>query len=542
MLRRRRVLLQAWPLLMLPIVLGAAARGLWAPDEPRYAEVAHEAWRAGGDPWVLRLCGEIYPDKPPLLFWLAGAPASILGWHEFALRLPSLLATLGTAWLVGALARRLALEGLGTARTALLAPAIFLTLELVAEKGGRLQIDPLLTFFTTAAIFVLSSPGRPTRRRLGTAVAAVACAALTKGPVGPLIVLVAVTAIRLLPTADRRQLALPRLGVVATVTALGLVPVAVWATIAISREPSLAEPLLWGEHAQRLFVADSHPGPYGKQAVLLLLFSLPWTGAAIAGAIAAWRGEHGPRRVAPRLATAWILGLLLVFTLSAEKRAEYMQPAYPAVAILAASGLGTGRPASPLVVRLVLLPPAVLILLLGIGACASAVLVEFAPDLGDAGRALAWAGPLLGVPLTALGTALVADAVRGRRARWIRRLVLSVFVAWLGVTTVVFPAVDTFKSPRDLALRIAALDRAPGAIPALGVRPEGYRFYGDLPAVRAQSIAEVAEALDRNGTEFVALVEERELERFPSDLRLKIRTLFVTRVGSRAVHVLVAAD
>jgi 4-amino-4-deoxy-L-arabinose transferase-like glycosyltransferase len=43
-------------------------RALWNPDEGRYAEVAREM-RVLGE-WALpHLNGEVYAQKPPLLFW-----------------------------------------------------------------------------------------------------------------------------------------------------------------------------------------------------------------------------------------------------------------------------------------------------------------------------------------------------------------------------------------------------------------------------------------------------------------------------------------
>jgi len=66
---------------MLPMVASAWVRDLWAPDEPRYAQVAREIFE-GGDFLVMHLCGELYPDKPPLLFWLSGLFGWLSGWSE----------------------------------------------------------------------------------------------------------------------------------------------------------------------------------------------------------------------------------------------------------------------------------------------------------------------------------------------------------------------------------------------------------------------------------------------------------------------------
>ena len=67
-------------------------RDLWAPDEPRYAQVAREMLENKN--FILpHLNGEVYPDKPPLLFWLIdlfSIPFKTV--TEFSARLPSALA------------------------------------------------------------------------------------------------------------------------------------------------------------------------------------------------------------------------------------------------------------------------------------------------------------------------------------------------------------------------------------------------------------------------------------------------------------------
>ena len=51
------------------IALPIGNRGLWAPDEPRYVQVAWEMSRSQS--YLIPLMnGEIYAEKPPLFFWL----------------------------------------------------------------------------------------------------------------------------------------------------------------------------------------------------------------------------------------------------------------------------------------------------------------------------------------------------------------------------------------------------------------------------------------------------------------------------------------
>jgi 4-amino-4-deoxy-L-arabinose transferase-like glycosyltransferase len=136
----------AWIWLLLPMVASAALRGLWAPDEPRYAEVARELFQ-GGSWTVLRRCGEIYADKPPLFFWTAGLLGWMSGWSVPAMRLESLASIAVLPWLTARFAGRAWAE-----REARWAPLLLFGFLMVIELGGRLQIDPLLAALCTGAI------------------------------------------------------------------------------------------------------------------------------------------------------------------------------------------------------------------------------------------------------------------------------------------------------------------------------------------------------------------------------------------------------
>ncbi len=65
---------------------------LWNPDEPRYAQIAHEMAEDGN--WILpRHNNRIYPDKPPVFFWLIALSYAVTGEvSSFAARFPSALA------------------------------------------------------------------------------------------------------------------------------------------------------------------------------------------------------------------------------------------------------------------------------------------------------------------------------------------------------------------------------------------------------------------------------------------------------------------
>ena len=89
--------------------------------ESRYALVGLEMLRSGD--WVQpRLNTFPYYEKPPLLYWTIAASYRALGVSEFASRLPSAVAHVGTTLLVVALASTLVGDG-----AALLAGLVYAT-------------------------------------------------------------------------------------------------------------------------------------------------------------------------------------------------------------------------------------------------------------------------------------------------------------------------------------------------------------------------------------------------------------------------------
>jgi 4-amino-4-deoxy-L-arabinose transferase-like glycosyltransferase len=117
-------------LLYLP---GLGATDLWAPDEPRTAQVAEEVRAGAGHRVLLHLNGEPYTQKPPLYFWLA-ALAGTAGDRVSAqaARLPSALAGVASVALTLALGASL----LGR-RTGVVAAALLLTLPSWARLARR---------------------------------------------------------------------------------------------------------------------------------------------------------------------------------------------------------------------------------------------------------------------------------------------------------------------------------------------------------------------------------------------------------------------
>ena len=120
---------------------------LWAPDEPRYAQIAKEIVNRGD--WILmHINGGVYGDKPPLFFWFIALSSYL--WHgftSFSARFPSALFGTLTVLLTFFLGKRLYSSG-----AAFLSGLVLATSLHFAYLSTRTNIDVTLTFFTTASL------------------------------------------------------------------------------------------------------------------------------------------------------------------------------------------------------------------------------------------------------------------------------------------------------------------------------------------------------------------------------------------------------
>src|SRR4030095_4247472 len=119
---------------------------LLGPDEPRYAEVAREMFRSGD--WIVpKLEGFPWFEKPILLYWLVSLSYTSFGVNEFAARVPSVLAAIGSIGFLFFTIRRITDH-----RTALLSVAILATSAFFVTFSHAATFDMLLTFCVTAAL------------------------------------------------------------------------------------------------------------------------------------------------------------------------------------------------------------------------------------------------------------------------------------------------------------------------------------------------------------------------------------------------------
>lgn len=312
-------------------------RDLWEPDEARYAYVAREM-RQDGHWLVPHRSGEYYAHKPPLIFWLNNAFATFNGGeiNRLTTRLPTLLGTILSLWTTGRIA---AILFGGTAGW--MAPMVLAVSALFWNVNGTGQIDGLLCGLQMLAFWLLFSasiePRRQTGLRLASAGLSMGLAVLAKGPVGLLVPLGAWISFCLF-SGRRRLLLRPEM---LWVPALALLPVAWWLASVLYFEAApdgFLDELFFKQNIGRVAgrFAEGHRKPAWYFLACFLQDFLPWTPLLPVATVALCR--HDDCRTARHGVTAWLVFVILFFTLSATKRNLYTLMAYPAAAMLMAAG------------------------------------------------------------------------------------------------------------------------------------------------------------------------------------------------------------
>ena len=320
-----------------------AWRPLTAVDETRYATVAWEMWLSG-DAISLRLNGALYGDKPPLLFWLINLGWWAAGPSAWWPQLLTSLFALGALAVTLYLARQLAPGHDAIAAMALLISAS--TLFWMAFTGA-VMFDIVLTFFVligVAAVVRAASNGG--WRPWCVAGAAIGLGILTKGPVALLHVL----PLALLAPWWRHHVATrpaARVGWgrwyagVALAVLIAAALALAWAVpAAMAGGDAFGREIFWSQSADRVASTTHHLRPPWFYVVALPVLVLPWLFL-----VSVWRGavalarDDTPALPGLRVTIAWLVPVVVVFSLFRGKQPQYLLPEVPAIAFLVACAL-----------------------------------------------------------------------------------------------------------------------------------------------------------------------------------------------------------
>ena len=309
---------------------------LW--DESRNIVNALEMDRRGfGIVTTWRDAPDLWNTKPPLLIWLMVGSVRLFGASLWALRLPGMIATLGTVAIVLVFVRRTT----GSVATGALAAAFFVASPgLFGEHGAATaDYDSLLVFFVTAYLVLFFACIHRRRPRTSTLILAGCCvvgAVLTKSVAG----------------------AMPGLGVGVYLLLTGRLPRIASRRYAMAAAVVMGAVLLFlvaRESAAPGYLAASwHNDVAGRFAASLAGARKPatfypgilWAGyfsATVLLLVAPVVVRDMPRRA--RAATVYslciVVTLLATTSLAASKLHHYILPAMPFMAIAAATALRT---------------------------------------------------------------------------------------------------------------------------------------------------------------------------------------------------------
>ncbi len=308
-------------------------RGLFWPDEGRYAEVAREMV-ASGDYVTPRLNDLKYFEKPPLQYWASAVAFRIFGPDEWSARLwpatTGFLLVLVSAALwwrwrgpaVGVLAGSMLASAWGIVFGAQILSldmglALFLSLALLAFVGAhRPGLDPRARAWAMTLVWAM-----------------MAFAVLSKGLVGIVLPGLALGVY----AAVERDAAVLRSAFTLRGIAVFLAITLPWFILVQRANPEFFDLFFVREHFQRYLQPSAHrPGAWWYFLPLVAAFLLPWTGALPGALRDAWNApRQGSLRV-ERLLLIWALVVIAFFSVSSSKLPLYILPALPAIVWLIA--------------------------------------------------------------------------------------------------------------------------------------------------------------------------------------------------------------
>jgi 4-amino-4-deoxy-L-arabinose transferase-like glycosyltransferase len=324
-----------WSLLGLFVVgwlVSLGQRGLYNPDEGRYAEIPREML-ASGD-WVIpHLNGLVYIEKPPLQYWATAVSEALFGQNDWAARLYIGLCALATLYTIWALIRR-EWDAAAAARAAIMLGSSLLFFLL----GHQLTLDMSLTLFTTVTFVGFCNAQRDGhwRRWMLLSWAGIAGAFLTKGLIAgvlPILTLIVYSVLQR-DLAPWRRLLLVRGAVLFGVLSLP------WLILIQHRLPQFFQFFFVREHIQRFLTKiEDRYQPWWFFIPVLVAGILPWLLPALRALCVDWRASSARSGFdLRRFAWVWCVVVFVFFSASDSKLITYIMPLFPQLALLMATG------------------------------------------------------------------------------------------------------------------------------------------------------------------------------------------------------------
>jgi 4-amino-4-deoxy-L-arabinose transferase-like glycosyltransferase len=302
-------------------------RNVWSPDEDEYVLVNIEMVHDGH--WIYPTAnGAPYSIKPPLYNWIGSLISVVYGEvNEFTSRLPSSLAALIGILLVYYLGR--VLFGY---RAGLISAMVLATSPLYIEFARWIQINMTSTMLLTATLFLFYLGYSDPRKRPWAYMlmyVPMGIGTLNMGPVN-LVMPVIVIGIYLLVMKDPKHILQLKIGWGILIYLLVVGP---WYVTVCLRE-SYAKDLLFTTNVTRFFGNFMHVRPFYYYFKTTPPHFLPWLVFLPVAFYLCFSKKTREDRKRLQFPFAWAVSLFVFFSPSNTKRAGYILPIFPALALL----------------------------------------------------------------------------------------------------------------------------------------------------------------------------------------------------------------
>jgi 4-amino-4-deoxy-L-arabinose transferase-like glycosyltransferase len=341
-------------------------------DESRFAQATTQMMETGD---FVRISFQDQPrnKKPVGIHWMQAASVALTVGPEAraiqAYRIPSIIGALLAVFAIFWIGARLADRPTGLLAGGLLAVSLLLSTEAAIAKT-----DAMLTGLIAVSMAALFAIRQGSGRKASFVFwAAFGLSILVKGPVGPMVVGLAIAALAII---ERKIGWLKPLASPLPVL-LGLVVVLPWMiAIGIETNGAFFRDAIMGDLAPKLAGGhERHASPPGYHLLLLPLIFWPGSLFLGAGAMMAWQKRADPNVL---FLLCWLIPGWLAFEAAPTKLFHYTGPVHAALALLCALGVSAGLGKSRIAKAL-----AISAFLLG-GLIVAAVLVAVPHDLnGD---------------------------------------------------------------------------------------------------------------------------------------------------------------
>ncbi|WP_448099881.1 ArnT family glycosyltransferase [Luteibacter jiangsuensis] len=443
-----------WFMLIALVVLaaGIGLRSPWPPDEPRFALVARQMLESGQ--WLFPHRGiELYSDKPPMLMWTEAFWMWLTGGWRGAFLLTSLLSGLGTLALVWHLGRRLWNDRVG-----LVAATLVLATVQFVDVVKHAQIDPLNLFWITLGNtgILLHCLRGPNWRMYWLGCFAAGLGVITKG-VGVIALLM------LLPYAVMRMRQWTGVtrtqgdgwrwagGAVAFLLAIALWLVPMLTAAYGLRTPeylAYVQDILFRQTAERYANSWQHEeAPWFFLLVILRLWIPTWL--LLPFVVPGWRASLRLRDPRVWMPLIWVALVLVFFSIPSGKRAIYILPALPMLALAMAPEVAGLLKTRWLPRAAFWITAGCAIVFVGAGAWALSKAPRAAQRIAE-GYELSGHGEPLWWCVVAVGLGFLVAAAVFRPRRGVAALLAGMGLAWIIWPVGTYPLLDANQSTRQL--------------------------------------------------------------------------------------------